>query len=64
MLATGVLGVIVAVAALLCRLSSICTASSLGANDNTTASYALIALVSLAIAVGGVMLIAKLNRKL
>jgi hypothetical protein len=62
MLATGCLGMIVAVAALVCLLSSICTVVG-GFNSGDRMGFALWALVSLAIAIGGSMVIAKLNRK-
>jgi hypothetical protein len=62
------LGFVVVIASLLCLLSSICAVSSgLNSMDRFSSgerlSFAFCALVSLAIAVGAVMLIGKLNRK-
>jgi hypothetical protein len=62
MLATGLIGIVVVVAGLVCLLSSICTVAG-GLNSGDRMGFALWALVSLAIAIGGSMLIAKLNRK-
>jgi hypothetical protein len=61
-LAIGCLGIIVVVAALAFLLSSLCAVST-GWSGGGRAGFALTALIFLAIAVGGVMLIAKLNRK-
>ncbi|MGD0268752.1 MAG: hypothetical protein ABSB14_06785 [Candidatus Sulfotelmatobacter sp.] len=61
-LATIALGIIVAVAGLLSLLFSICAVSG-GWSINGRAGLALTSLIFLGIAVGGVMLIAKLNRK-
>jgi hypothetical protein len=62
MLATGVLGVIVAIAAVVCFFSSICTVSG-GVTSGDRMSFAVWAIISLAIAVGGAMLIGKINRE-
>jgi hypothetical protein len=61
-LGTIALVFVVIIAALLCLLSSTCVVSS-GVSSGTRSTYALFALVSLAVAVGGAMLIAKINRK-
>jgi hypothetical protein len=61
-LATGVLGVIVAIAALVCLLSSMCAVSG-GFQSGQRLGFALCALISLAIAVGGAMTIGKINRR-
>lgn len=62
MLATGCLGIIVAVAAIVCLLSSMCTVSS-GFTSRDRMTFAVWALVSLAIAVGGSIWIARINRQ-
>ena len=62
MLATGVLGLVVAVAGLVCLLSSMCTVTG-GFSSGDRTGFAVLALISLAIAVGGAMLIARINRK-
>jgi uncharacterized membrane protein len=61
-LATIALGIIVAVAGLASLLSSVCAVSG-GWSANGRAGFAFTALIFLGIAVGGVMLIAKINRK-
>jgi hypothetical protein len=61
-LATIALGMIVAVAGPLSLLFSICAVSG-GWSVNGRAGLAVTALIFLGIAVGGVMLIAKINRK-
>jgi hypothetical protein len=60
-IATIVLGLIVGIASLICPLSSMCAVSG-GLNGSGRAGFALCALVSLGVAVGGVTLIAKLNK--
>ena len=57
---TIALVLVVIVASLFCLSSSLC---AVGSSDGAQATYALVALVSLAIAIGAVMLIGKLNRK-
>lgn len=61
-LATIALGMIVAVAGLACLLTSVCAVSG-GWSGNGRADFAFTALIFLGIAIGGVMLIAKINRK-
>jgi hypothetical protein len=61
MLATGVLGVIVALASIVCFFSSICAVGG-GWNGAGRAGYSIWALISLAVAIGGVTLIGKLNK--
>jgi divalent metal cation (Fe/Co/Zn/Cd) transporter len=61
-LATGLIGMIVAVAGLVCLMSSMCSvAGDFSSRDRM--SFAALAIVALAIAVGGVMWIGKINRK-
>jgi hypothetical protein len=59
-LAIGVLGVAVVIASLVCLLSSMCAAAG-GVNGSDRAGFALCALVSLGVAIGGIVLIGKLN---
>jgi hypothetical protein len=58
---TIVLGFGVVIAGLICLSASMCAVSSEDATARTLG--AVVALVSLGIAVGGAMLIAKINRK-
>ena len=65
--ATVVLVLVVIVASLICLLLSMCAVggglNGGGPNGGDRAVFAGCALVSLAVAVGGVMLIGKINRK-
>jgi hypothetical protein len=61
-IATVALGLFVAIASLVCFLSSMCAVNGgLGGGDRT--GFAITAFVSLGVAIGGVLLIAKINRK-
>ena len=60
-IATIVLGLVVGIASLICFLSSMCAVNG-GLNGGGRAGFAICALVSLGVAIGGVMLIGKINR--
>ncbi|MGA3090090.1 MAG: hypothetical protein ABSD75_15860 [Terriglobales bacterium] len=60
-LATIVLGLVVGIASLICFLSSTCAVSG-GLSGGGRAGFAICALVSLGVTIGGAMLIAKINR--
>jgi len=61
-IATIVVGLIVALASIVCFFSSICAVGG-GWSGTGRAGYSISALVSLAVAIGGVMIIGKLNKK-
>jgi hypothetical protein len=61
-LGTIALGFVVLIAGLICLLSSLCAVSR-GVAGGARTTYAMVALVSMGIAIGAVMAIGKINRK-
>lgn len=60
-LATIVLGFVVVMASLICLLSSICAVAG-GSTVGGRVGFAICGFISLAVAIGGVMLIGAINR--
>jgi hypothetical protein len=61
-IATILLGFLVFIASVVCLLSSICAVQG-GLAGGDQAGFAICALVSLGVAIGGVMLIGNINRQ-